>query len=112
MDIHLGRGVEGDVDVFVADHVLRNDGPDHRRTTAPAVDVDSNPAGRSRIVPGCEISGNDVANDFVVGKIIRWKSKSRTDVRMQSHTAKTIVGQCVPDDHIAGNTALPSAVGE
>lgn len=91
MDIDFSRSVDGDVDVLVSDNILRDDRPDYRRAASAAVDVNSDAARRGGIVRIREISGNGVANDLVVGEIIRRQPKGRTDVGMHSHTAKTIV---------------------
>src|SRR5437588_8528850 len=58
VDIDLSRGIDGNIDVFVTDRISGDDGSDHGRTAATAVDVNSHAARGSRIFFICKIAGD------------------------------------------------------
>ena len=53
--ISTSAGVLTACHIFIANHVLRNDGADHRRAAIAAVDVYSHPPGRGRVEGVSEI---------------------------------------------------------
>ena len=106
VDIDPSRGIDGNIDVFVTDRISGDDGSDHGRTAATAVDVNSHAARGSRIFFICKIAGDEVVEDLVVRHVICGQSESRTHMGVQCHAAKPIVRQSVSDDYISGNASL------
>jgi hypothetical protein len=64
MSIELGRSIDGNVLVFINDHILRNDGTANRGAATAAIDVDSGGPVRGRVVRVGAVSGDEVANDY------------------------------------------------
>lgn len=112
MDGNFSRGIDGNVDVFIADYVVGDNGSENGRAAITTVDVDAHWAGGSGVELVGKISGDEVADDLVSGHVVCRKAKSRADVGVESDTAQSVTRQFVPDDHIAGDTALARAIGE
>src|ERR1700751_2879840 len=66
VDLYFRRGIHRNVNVLVADHIVGNYGSVNGRAATAAVDVDSPPAWRCRVVQIREIFRNVVADDYVV----------------------------------------------
>jgi hypothetical protein len=112
MDINFRRGIDGYVDVFIADYVVGDNGSENGRAATAAVDVNSHRAGGSGVELVGKISGDEVADDLVSGHVVCRKAKSRADVGVEGDTSQSVTRQLVSDDHIAGDTALASAIGK
>ena len=112
MSVDLGGSVYGNIHVFVADHVQRNNGSLHRRSTVTAIDIDSSGAGRCRVGYVGAISGDGVANDYVPEHVIRGSAKSGPFMRVESAARKTVARQLVPGDYVVGYAARSLAIGK
>src|SRR5215467_1461104 len=77
-----------------------------------AVDVDSHGARSSGISCIGEISSNHVADDLVCGHVVCGKAKRGAHMRVEGDPPQAIVGQCIPTDHITGDTTLAGAIGK
>ncbi len=90
MSIELGRSIDGNVLVFVNDHILRNDGTANRGAATAAIDVDSGGPVRGRVVRVGAVSGDEVANDHVPIHVIRRSTKGRADTGVKRNARNTV----------------------
>src|SRR4029077_17400146 len=90
VDVDLGRSVDRNVDIFVADDVLRNHGPENRRAAIATVDVDSYRAGGGRVERVCQISRDEVADDLVPRHIICRKAESGAHMGVQGDASQSV----------------------
>lgn len=100
MDVDLGRSVDGDVHVPIADHIAGNEGAAKGRAATTAVEVDPHSAGSGSLGLVGEISGTEVADDPVSIHGIRGESKIRLHMRVSCDTAKPVTFWRVVDDHV------------
>ena len=110
--IDLGGSVDGDVDVFITDHVAGDDGSDDRTATVAAVDVDADAAGSGGVGLISKIALNVVVDDLIAAHVIRGKAERGTDMGVQGDATEPIVLELVVDDDVAGHVALAHAIGE
>lgn len=112
MSIELGRSIDGNVLVFINDHILRNDGTANRGAATAAIDVDSGGPVRGRVVRVGAVSGDEVANDHVPIHVIRRSTKGRADMGVKRNARNTVTRQFVSDDHVTRDAAGALAIGK
>src|SRR5579863_4081496 len=87
VDVHLGRRIDGDVHILIADHVTRDDRATNRGTAVAAIDVDPHAAGSGGVVGVGQVSSYEIANDVVSVHVVRRCAKSGADVGVQTDAA-------------------------
>lgn len=112
MNMNFVWRVDGNVDVFVRDHVRRNNRVVDRRTALSTVDVNPDSTWGCSIESIGEISGDVVPHDDICIQVVSRQAEAWANVRVKINAAEAIVCQFISDDHVARHGTHAVAVRE